>query len=209
MTIELPFFPLNLVAFPGEELNLHIFEPRYKQLINDCLDQNAHFGIPSYVQNKIEYGSEVAITEVSKRYDDGRLDIKTRAVRIFKVVKFHNPWRDHQYAGGQASIIAPTELADPNLNSTILELAEQLFAWLQMEGEVPLRLPSIHVDIVHKIGLTMEEEYFLLRQPSEKKRQHYIIEHLRKLLPALERAEQARERVRLNGHFKHFDPLKF
>jgi ATP-dependent Lon protease len=47
----LPLFPLNLVVFPHEKLNLHIFEPRYRQLVRDCLEQNLTFGIPPFLDN--------------------------------------------------------------------------------------------------------------------------------------------------------------
>jgi len=81
--LEIPLFPLNIVAFPGEEINLHIFEPRYKQLINDCLDNKTTFGIPSYVKSKIDLGTETEICSITKKYPDGRMDIKTRGVKVF------------------------------------------------------------------------------------------------------------------------------
>ncbi len=59
------------------------------------------------------------------------------------------------------------------------------------------------------ISLKPDEEYLILKMESEVKRQKYVIEHLEKLIPALERAEKAREKIRMNGHFKHLDPLKF
>ncbi len=74
MEAYLPLFPLNLVAFPGETLNLHIFEDRYKELIGDCLEHEAPFGLPAYVENQVEYGTEVQLVEVVERYDDGRLE---------------------------------------------------------------------------------------------------------------------------------------
>ena len=86
MSVELPIFPLNIVAFPGEEVNLHIFEPRYKQLVKDCLDEGSTFGLASHVLNKIELGTEIKITEVTKKYSDGRMDIKTFGLRIFEVI---------------------------------------------------------------------------------------------------------------------------
>ncbi len=99
MSVELPIFPLNIVAFPGEHVNLHIFEPRYKDLVNDCLEEGLTFGIASHVLNKIELGTEVKITEVTKKYPDGRMDIKTLGLRAFSVLDFHNPWKEKLYAG--------------------------------------------------------------------------------------------------------------
>ena len=117
----LPLFPLNLVVFPNEELNLHIFEPRYKQLINDCLREKTTFGIPSHVVNKIEFGTEVEITEVAKTYEDGRMDIKTKGLRTFKVINFQNPWQNKDYAGGTVELLETVKDEDPQLKIEILE----------------------------------------------------------------------------------------
>ena len=204
----LPLFPLNLVVFPGEELNLHIFEPRYKQLINDCLKEKSTFGIPSHVINKIEYGTEVKITSLEKTYSDGRMDIKTLGVSEFKVVEFHNPMSGKLYSGGVVDIIEIADDADPKFESKILEKAHDLFRWLQVEDEIDLSGKNIY-QFIHKIGLKPEEEYQLLKTTSESLRQRYIYDHLVKILPALERAEKAKEKIRMNGHFKHLDPLKF
>ena len=84
MTNFIPIFPLNIIIYPGENLNLHIFEPRYKQLINECHKEKKPFGIPSVLQNKVqEYGSMVEIAELTKVYDNGEMDIKTKGVKVF------------------------------------------------------------------------------------------------------------------------------
>ena len=72
MTNFIPIFPLGIVVYPGEELNLHIFEPRYKQLIKDCHESKKPFGIPSVVNNKMtEMGTLVEVAEITKLYDNG------------------------------------------------------------------------------------------------------------------------------------------
>lgn len=209
MIKELPLFPLNLVAFPGEALNLHIFEPRYKQLINDCLESHTNFGIPSYVLTKIEYGTEVKITEVSKTYDDGRMDIKIEGVAVFRVKDFQNPWNDKLYAGGPIQEILIKDDLDAKLHLQIVSLCRQLFEWLHMDETISITDKTSMYEVIHKLGLKPEEEYLLLKMTSQRQRQSYLIEHLENLLPALERAEKAKEKIRMNGHFKHFDPLKF
>ena len=207
---EIALFPLNIVAFPGEAVNLHIFEPRYKALINDCLEAKDTFGIPSYVLNKIELGTEVEIVEVTKKYDDGRMDIKTRAKQAFQVLDFWNPWGDKEYAGGKIDYMLPgDDTANPSLLYQFKEMTARLFGWL---GE--LDVPDISTinsvfDIGHKIGLKPEEEYKLLTMSDENERLKFAIAHLEHLLPALERAQNAQERIKQNGHFKHLDPLKF
>ncbi|NQZ77555.1 MAG: LON peptidase substrate-binding domain-containing protein [Ekhidna sp.] len=207
---EVALFPLNIVAFPGEGVNLHIFEPRYKALINDCLEQDTTFGIPAYVMNKIEIGTEVKIEEITKTYDDGRMDIKTKALKPFRVDEFWNPWRDNEYAGGRISYLPISEEdTDLGMLYEFKEMVAKLFMWL---GETDLpdiaSLDSVF-DIGHKIGLKPEEEYSILQMPSENDRLEYSLKHLEHLLPALERAHDAQERIKQNGHFKHLDPLEF
>ncbi|HEY0108163.1 MAG TPA: LON peptidase substrate-binding domain-containing protein, partial [Fibrella sp.] len=74
----IPLFPLSLVVYPGEDLNLHIFEPRYRQLVSECIEEEKTFGIPAFIENKLPgYGTEVHVTTLHKRYDDGRMDVKT------------------------------------------------------------------------------------------------------------------------------------
>ena len=204
----LPLFPLNLVVFPNEELNLHIFEPRYKQLINDCLREKTTFGIPSHVVNKIEFGTEVEITEVAKTYEDGRMDIKTKGLRTFKVINFQNPWQNKDYAGGTVELLETVKDEDPQLKIEILEKAKELFQWLKIENDIDLSTGEIYT-FIHKIGLKPEEEYKLIQIPTQSLRQQFILNHLSKIIPMLERAEKAKEKVKMNGHFKHLDPLKF
>ncbi|WP_462252274.1 LON peptidase substrate-binding domain-containing protein [Ekhidna sp.] len=207
---EIALFPLNIVAFPGEGVNLHIFEPRYKALVNDCLVNNTTFGIPAYVINKIEWGTEVEITEVTKTYDDGRMDIKTRALQPFRVEEFWNPWEAHLYAGGRIEDLSMSdESTDLSMLYEFKEMVSKLFVWLG-EMDVPdiSTLNSVY-EIGHKIGFKPEEEYQLLQMPTENERLQFALKHLAHLLPALERAQDAQERIKQNGHFKHLDPLKF
>ena len=207
---EIALFPLNIVAFPGEAVNLHIFEPRYKALIHDCLEQGINFGIPSYVLNKIDLGTEVKILEVTKKYDDGRMDIKTEALNAFKVVDFWNPWGTNEYAGGSIDYVKAQE-EETNMSSLyeFKELVSRLFGWLGEVDTPDVSSISSVYDIGHKIGLKPEEEYKLLGITSENDRLKFALKHLENLIPALERAHDAQERIRQNGHFKHLNPLKF
>lgn len=206
---ELALFPLNIVAFPGEAVNLHIFEPRYKELIGDCLRDGSNFGIPSYVLNKIELGTEMKIMDVTKKYEDGRMDIKTIGLETFKVLDFQNPWKDKEYAGGEVEYVISKDVKDMSLLIQFKEMVAELFTWL---GEVDVpdisTIQSVY-DIGHKIGLKPEEEYQLLVMTDENERLKFAIAHLEQLIPALERAQNAQEKIKQNGHFKHLDPLKF
>ena len=79
MTNFIPIFPLGIVVFPGEKLHLHIFEPRYKQLINECKESGKPFGIPTVISNRMnEMGTLVELKDIVQTYDNGEMDIKHR-----------------------------------------------------------------------------------------------------------------------------------
>ena len=208
MSKFLPLFPLNLVAFPEEHLNLHIFEPRYKELIKDSLSQNRRFGIPAYVTNKIEYGTEVEILEVSKTYEDGRMDIKTLGHRVFKVKEYQNPWGEKLYAAGQVESIENIW----DIVEVKYELAEhlrRLYKMLNVELEVSFDEDTPVFAYAHKVGLNLEQEYQLIQICRESDRAEFLLKHLKKLLPRLNQADEIRQKIKMNGHFRHLDTLDF
>ena len=207
----LPLFPLNHVIFPYEKLNLHIFEPRYKQLINDCKENDSTFGIPVYIDKGIAgYGTEVKLVSIEKVYPDGRMDIKTKALGIFRIVSFQNPWKDKLYAGGKVEPIRWKGENTWDLKMQLLEKVKQLYNYLNIHIEIHIEhLETLSFEIAHKIGLSIEQEYHLLQTPSKKERQEYIIEHLDKAIPMVRELEKTKEIIKLNGHFKNFDPLQF
>ena len=99
MTNFIPIFPLNTVVYPGESLNLHIFEPRYKQLITECHASKKPFGIPAVMENKMqEYGTLAEITELSKLHDNGEMDIKTKGIKIFRILELVKEVPDKFYS---------------------------------------------------------------------------------------------------------------
>src|SRR6266542_3454964 len=100
MTNFIPIFPLSIVVFPGEQLNLHIFEERYKQLINECHTQKKAFGIPSVINDSIgEMGTLVKISEIVEVYDDGRMDMRAEGVSVFRILEVVKQIPDKLYSG--------------------------------------------------------------------------------------------------------------
>ena len=106
MTNFIPIFPLSIVVYPGEDLNLHIFEQKYKQLIKECFRQKKPFGMPVVIDNKVtELGTLVNILEISKMYDSGEMDIKTRGQKVFRVLEIINEVPDKLYSGAILSYL--------------------------------------------------------------------------------------------------------
>jgi Lon protease-like protein len=209
MEKTLSLFPLNLIVYPGEDLNLHIFEPRYRQLINECLEEERTFGIPAFINNKLPgFGTEMHVTTLHKRYPDGRMDIKSKGLGVFKLVNFENPLPGKLYAGGEVELIAPSDGFSAH-SLALAERLEQLYHVLQIETDYSLSTENLSYRVAHKVGLSIEQEYELLTLETEAERQLFLIQHLNNVLPVVMDMERTKERIRLNGHFKNLDPLNF
>jgi ATP-dependent Lon protease len=207
----LPLFPLNLVAFPGEKLNLHIFEPRYRQLVRDCLGEGLTFGITPFLDNAVqELGTEMRLLSIEKTHPGGEMDIRTEALSIFRVQKFFRQAPGKLYAAGQVEDIVQDEESDQTLREIITKQVRQLYEALGLRKLLLQLDPEFRIfDVGHHIGLSTEQEYQLLGTTAELERQEIVREHLERLLPAVLEAERLKERVRLNGHFKHLRPPQF
>jgi uncharacterized protein len=208
MTDYIPLFPLKLVVFPGEYLNLHIFEPRYRQLINDVKDNKKVFGIGVFIDKLMAFGSEVELIEIAKVYDDGRMDIKTQGKRVFEILSFDNPMDKKLYAGGNVLFYDN----DPRVSEAQFKeftfYLKELFRL--MNHNVKLNQMVFNsFTYAHKIGLKIEEEYDLLLMEKESDRISYLIKHLMKIIPVMREIELAKKRIQMNGHFKNLDPLNF
>ncbi|GGG51147.1 LON peptidase substrate-binding domain-containing protein [Hymenobacter glacieicola] len=211
MTRTLALFPLNLVVYPGEKLNLHIFEPRYRQLVHDCVAEGITFGIPPYLNNSVStLGTEMRLVGVAKTYPSGEMDIKTQAVGVVRVEEFFRQLPDKLYAGAIVSDLPDDNTPDPDLHERIRTLIQQLYEILGLR-RLFLDLPATFrvYDIAHNLGLSTEQEYELLEAATEAERQQRVFEHLLHILPVLQETERLKERVRLNGHFKNLTPPSF
>ncbi len=207
----LPLFPLKLVAFPGERLNLHVFEPRYKQLIQECEEQGTTFGIPPYFDEHLyEFGTEIKLLEIAKRYDDGKLDIRTEAIGIFKIKEFHRKTPGKLYASAEITALTFTREIDVEVNRLILENISELHEILMINKKLPDSPESfISFDLGHLVGFTVDQELEFLTIREEKMRQNMMLEHLQKLIPIARRMKQMRIRAKLNGHFQNLKPPNF
>lgn len=204
MTNFIPLFPLGIVVYPGEALNLHIFEPRYKQLITDCYAHAKPFGIPVVLKNNIaELGTIVEITEIVKLYEDGKMDIKTRGVRIFRVLEIIKSVPDKLYNGAIVTYPENEDSVYPKTMEKLLTSIRQLHLLLKVEKD--FKKPDINLrsyDVAHHAGLSLQEEYELLGLWLETQRLEYLKRHLNKILPIISGAENLKEKIQLNGHFK-------
>lgn len=211
MSIKLPIFPLGLVVFPGEKLNLHIFEPRYKQLLNDVLQEHITFGIPSYIENELKpYGTEVELLGVERVYAKGEMDVRTVGKGIFRMAEMISPMPGKLYSGAYVDYVEPIDNGDPFLGKEIVNMMRQLHLTLKIEKE-ELKGMNEHFtsfQLGHFVGFNVQQEYDLLTLPSERDRQFMILQHLQKILPYAMETERLKERIQANGHFKDILPPK-
>lgn len=205
MTNFVPIFPLSIVVYPGEDLNLHIFEPKYKQLIKECYDQKKPFGMPVVINDKVnELGTLVDILEVSKLYDNGEMDIKTRGQKIFRVLEIINDVPDKLYSGAIVSYLSDNRHGRKILMEKVVAAIKELHKLLNVNKPFPKKEEELNsYDVAHHAGLTLDEEYEFLSLTNELHRQEYLKRHLAKVLPVVAEMELLKEKIKLNGHFKN------
>lgn len=205
MTNFIPIFPLGIVVYPGEILNLHIFEPRYKQLISECHTSKRPFGIPTVIDNKMQdVGSLVEITEMTTVHENGEMDIRTKGVRIFRILEVIKEVPDKLYSGAIVNYPETYEKGNPELMRKVMNSIHDLHELLKVSKDFKQKGRDIRsYDVAHHIGMSLEEEYELLGLLDERQRQEYLKRFLAKVIPMVAGMEQLKEKIKLNGHFKN------
>lgn len=209
MTTYLPLFPLELVAFPTEQVALHIFEKRYQQLLIDCEELQINFGIPTYINNTLQYGTEMELVNVVKRYPDGSSDILCKGARIFELEKFGSSPEDKLYAGGDVRYLENNMKGSETKKRALQKAYKKFYKALGTELTVPSIDSFNSYTLAHKAGFTLDQEYELLQIFSEDDRMDYVLNHLKVMTATLDAVDRTKELIALNGHFKYFDPLDF
>jgi hypothetical protein len=207
--VKLPFFPLQTVFFPGETVPLHIFEERYKELINDCRKEAITFGIPVYIHDQIAFGTEVQLVEVVTTYDNGSMDIVCVARQVFQVLTFENQIDGKLYAGGEVQFIESINDGETRVKEEVLDKIKELY---ELMGVVFDSIPVAKFNpfmLAHKMGLSFEQEYQLLQIVKESDRLDFILKHLNQTIGILKQVDRTKELIEMNGHFRNFDPLDF
>ena len=211
MTNFIPIFPLSIIVFPGETLNLHIFEPRYKQLIQECVDQKKPFGIPAVVNKELkDLGTLIEITAIKQVYEDGKMDISTRGIKVFRLLEVVKEVPDKLYSG--AIVNYPEDEDDGNrlLMQKVVAGIKELHKLLEVSKDFKKPEEELKAfDVAHHMGLNVEEEYELLGLFKEAQRQEYLKRHLGKVIPMLAEMESLKDKVKLNGHFRNLESFNF
>jgi len=212
MTNFIPIFPLNVVLYPGEILNLHIFEPRYKELIKECYSNRKPFGVPAVINGNVaEFGTLVSIQEIVKEYDNGELDIITNGNLVFRILEIIKKIPDKLYSGAIVNYPENTDgYPRKDLMLVVIKAIRELHRILNISKDFGKPDEELNAyDLAHHAGLSIEEEYELLGLFREEQRQEYLKRHLGKVLPVVAEMEVLKERIMLNGHFKNLSSFRF
>jgi Lon protease-like protein len=196
----LPLFPLELVLFPGTPLPLHIFEPRYQEMIGECLANHALFGVVRVQEQALaEIGCTAEIVNVTKKYPDGRMDIVAEGRKRFELIEVN---RERAFLRAEIMMLEDEPgTANQKQREGAIELHAQILA---MAGAVP-DLSSVDQDklsfqIAGSLPLDLDFKQKLLGMSSESKRLAALIEYLEGAIPNLQRAVRVREKAGGNGH---------
>jgi uncharacterized protein len=211
MTNFIPIFPLGIVVYPGEQLNLHIFEPRYKQLINECFSDKKPFGIPTVIDNKLQdYGTIVTVTEITTVHDNGEMDIKTEGNSVFRILEVIKEIPDKLYSGAIVNYPENHEHGSEEVMRRVVNSIRELHKLLKVKKDFKKKDEELNsYDLAHHIGLSLHEEYELLGLMQERQRQEYLRRHLAKVIPLVAEMERLKKRVKQNGHFKNLSSFNF
>lgn len=211
MTNFIPIFPLGIVVYPGEGLNLHIFEPRYKQLITECHEQNKLFGIPAIIDNRLQdYGTLIRINEITTVHENGEMDIKTSGEKVFRILEVIKEVPNKLYSGAIVTYPDNYDKGNPEVMRRVLNSIRELHRLLNVSKDFKKKDEEVNTyDVAHHIGLSLQEEYELLNLFDERQRQEYLKRHLTKVIPLVAEIEQLKEKVKLNGHFKNLSSFNF
>jgi len=196
---EIGLFPLGLVLLPTEQVPLHIFEPRYRELIGESLVDGSPFGIVYADDDGLrQIGTLATVAEVVEEFEDGRLNILVEGGSRFRLLELTE---GRSYATGRVEAVAdqhdPAESAD-------VERALALFARLveltasNVEPPEP-DAPELSFAIAACFDFASDLKQELLDESSERIRLARLCELLAIAAETVERQKEIAGRAQTNG----------
>ena len=196
----LPLFPLDVVLLPGAPLPLHIFEPRYKEMIGECRANNAPFGVVRAVDEGIaEIGCTADIGSVTKEYPDGRLDLIAEGRERFEVLELNR-----QRSFLQAEVLLVPDEGGSAAQEDRARAIRVHFEILSLAGAVQdlsaADQSALSFYLAGSLPLDLDFKQKLLAMRSENERIQAVATYLESIVPNLRRAAKTREKAGGNGH---------
>jgi Lon protease-like protein len=199
---RIPLFPLDIVLFPGQAAPLHIFEPRYREMTQHCIETSSPFGIVFAPEGKLaQTGCSAIIVKILKEYEDGRSDILTAGQSAFRLMRTLD---EKSYLEGDVEFLDEdfTE-ADSALSARVEELCDQCHRLLYDEDAPPFETEggiSLAYHVASELPIPSATRQRLLEIRSEAERQRQIVTFLVEWYPQLQRREHVRGKAAGNGH---------
>jgi Lon protease-like protein len=197
----LPLFPLDLVLFPGTSLPLHIFEPRYREMISECLGRKKLFGVVRAKEEGVaEIGCTAEIITVAKKYPDGRMDIITEGRERFEVMQVN---QERPFL--QAEVLYLRDEPDQASSDEVAQAVKLQSEIMQLAGsETANRRESdnsqLSFRLVGPLPLDLDFKQTLLGMKSEAERVRAVVSYFEAILPNLRRTVRVRQKAGGNGH---------
>lgn len=196
---DFPLFPLGMVAVPHEVVPLHIFEDRYKAMIDEVLEAGREFGLVWAAEDGLKAnGCAMEVTEVLERHEDGRIDILTRGTRPFRIVEEHF---DHEYPAGAIEFLDDND-ESPDVET--VEAAHEAYGSLVEEAtdqvlEPEVLEPLTAYEMAATVDFGPDAKQGLLDLRSENARLRLLTRLFRAAVKRLDFIERAQARAKSNG----------
>jgi Lon protease-like protein len=200
---RIPLFPLNVVLFPGADLPLHIFEPRYRKMVRECFDKKSEFGMLFAQDNGLAgTGCTAEILEIVKTYDDGRMDILAVGRAPFRVVQL---FTENPLLEGQVDYLDDRyTAANPQTRKSLTEVYEACHTLIF--GDYPRDAApetdahdQLSYTIASKLPMDLLWKQRILELRTEPERQERLLAYLRDWAPHLQKVESLQRRAAGNG----------
>jgi len=196
----LPLFPLEVVLLPGTPLPLHIFEPRYKEMIGECIGAEAPFGVVrAFDEGIAEVGCTAEIITVTKEYPDGRMDLICEGRKRFEVIEVN---RDRSFL--QAEVLIVPDEPGTAVQEERVKAVQLHLEILSLAGAVQdlsaADQNQLSFYLAGSLPLDLDFKQKLLAMRSESQRIQAVGAYLETILPQLKRAARARQTAGGNGH---------
>ncbi|MCO6466833.1 MAG: LON peptidase substrate-binding domain-containing protein [Bradyrhizobiaceae bacterium] len=205
--MTLGLFPLNLVLFPGVQIPLHIFEPRYRALLNECMGRGSDFGINLYEHGQLQLvGCTVRGVVVTHRYSDGRLDVIVEGTGRHRVLSTRTDVELYTVADVEVLEDEPCRV-DPLLLQETIGLHNKVLSLVFNNSEDPIDVNNLGNKrasflMAPKCGLRNAQKQELLELNSENERLAFLHSHLTEIVPTISKAATIQRLVTSDGYLR-------
>ena len=191
--VQIPMFPLAILPLPGELVPLHIFEPRYRQLLQDAEINDIQFGIYfSHESNEQKIGSLMKLESVIKRYPGGETDIIVKCEDIFNMNLLLRKYKSKLYPGGDVTVwnVEKNTFPGPELYDLFLTYLKQ--------RNINQHLTIFNLyQIANELSLDISDRYKFLTA-AEDKREPFIVNRVKFQMHVLHQEERSKDNYHLN-----------